>query len=74
MKKYRGLSVEMDYYYKFFLLKWIISGNICLLKGIISGKNFMLKWIIIHLKWIIIRKFVCLNGLFFLIYLLLIQC
>ncbi len=35
MKKYRGLSLERDYYYKFFLLKEIISGNICLLKGII---------------------------------------
>lgn len=35
MKKYRGLSVERDYYYKFFLLKGIISGKICLLKGII---------------------------------------
>ena len=27
MKKYRGLSLERDYYWKFFLLKGIIIGN-----------------------------------------------
>ena len=35
MKKYRGLSLERDYYWKFFLLKGIISGKICLMKWII---------------------------------------